>query len=115
VSSSYTYVIGDELRPLAYNIAANYPDDDTPMALASGWTATVVVCPQGSDTASFTVSSGITLADTYPNVVVNWATSGQLNSLTAGMYTVRLRLVSAGGGRYTPSPFPTLLMLTDST
>lgn len=40
--------------------------------------------------ATLTKSTGITGAATVPNVTVAWATSGELNTLTPGVYTLDL-------------------------
>lgn len=57
---------------------------------AAGWTFTVKVAREGSTTAQFTKTTGITGAASAPNVVVAWATSGELSALAAGRYVVQV-------------------------
>lgn len=52
---------------------------------SSGHTFVVKVGVPGS-TALITKSTGITGAATAPNVTITWATSGELNTLTPGIY-----------------------------
>lgn len=57
---------------------------------AAGWTFVVKVAREGSTTASFTKSTGVTGAASAPNVIVEWATSAELSTLAAGRYVVQV-------------------------
>lgn len=83
---SASYVLGDELGDLAI---AWYDRNGDLIDFSTGWTFSVKVGQVGS-AALFTKSSGITGAATDPNVTVAWATSGELNSLSAGVYTFQI-------------------------
>ena len=81
------YVLGAELGDLAITW---YDDDGTLINFSSGYTFQVKVGLAGQ-AATFTKTTGITGAATAPNVVIGWATSGELNSLTdPGAYTVQV-------------------------
>ena len=56
---------------------------------SSGYTFVLKVGTPGS-AASLTKSTGITGAATDPNVTVAWATSGELNTLAPGVYSLHL-------------------------
>lgn len=56
---------------------------------STGYTFVVKLGTPGS-AATVTKSSGITGAATAPNVTVAWSTSGELNTLTPGVYTLDL-------------------------
>ena len=84
--------------PAVYYKGAELPDlhvtwedeDGEVIDFAAGWTFVVKVAREGSTAASFTKSSGITGAASAPNVVVAWATSGELSTLAAGRYVVQV-------------------------
>lgn len=67
----------DDLRIAWFDPAGNLRQ------FASGWTFSLKVGVAGS-AAVFTKTSGITGANTRPNITVAWATSGELASLTVG-------------------------------
>ena len=56
---------------------------------ATGYTFEVRVGNAGS-AALFVKSTGITGAATAPNITVQWATTGELNSITAGVYDLQI-------------------------
>jgi hypothetical protein len=56
---------------------------------SSGYTFVLKLGTPGS-AATLTKSTTITGAATSPNVTVAWATSGELNTLTPGVYTLDL-------------------------
>lgn len=56
---------------------------------SSGYTFVLKLGTPGQ-AAVLTKSTGITGAATNPNVTVVWATSGELNTLTPGVYTLQL-------------------------
>jgi hypothetical protein len=80
------YVEGAELGDLGISW---YDTDGSLINFASGYTFVVKVGSPGS-AALFTKSTGITGAATVPNVTVGWATSGELNGLSAGTYSVQV-------------------------
>src|SRR5262245_6678878 len=80
------YVQGDDLPDLTLTLedsAGNL------YQFATGWTFSLKVGVPGA-AAQFTKSSGITGANTAPNVTVQWATSGELNSIAAGTWQLML-------------------------
>lgn len=80
-----TYRSGAELPDLAIEWRDR---DGNLIDFSSGWTFTVKV---GTDLATaFTKTTGITGAATSPNVLVQWATSGELSTLAAGQYRIEL-------------------------
>ena len=80
------YVAGAELADLE----VTWTDSDgTIIDFSSGYTFSLKVGAAGQ-TASFTKTTTITGAATAPNLTVAWATSGELNSLTAGGYTLQI-------------------------
>lgn len=98
-----SYVVGSDLPDLAitwYDSSGNLVD------FSSGWTFTAKVAPVNSTVASFTKTTSITGAATAPNLTISWATTGELNSLTAGSYTVQVKAnrTSDNRDRYNPEP-----------
>lgn len=89
------YYLGDELgdAELTWN-----DSDGTLINFASGWTFSVKVGTPGS-AASFTKTTTITGASTAPNVTIAWATTGELNSLTAGGYTLQVVATQTSGSK----------------
>ena len=79
----YTYRLGTELRPITFDVYQDYPNDDELEDLSSGWTYEFKVGTSATAAASFTKTTGVTLSATSPSVAVNWATTGELNGLTA--------------------------------
>jgi hypothetical protein len=90
-----TYIQGEELddMPVTWTNAARTLYD-----YSTGWTFSVKVGEKGQ-TASFTKTTGITGDDADPNITVTWATTGELNSLAAGKYTVQIEAIRTSDGR----------------
>jgi hypothetical protein len=65
-------------------------EDGGVINFAAGWTFSVKVAREGSTTAAFSKSSGITGSASAPNVVIAWATSGELSTLAPGRYIVQV-------------------------
>lgn len=86
MATTLEYVLGAELGDAEITWNAS---DGTVIDFSSGWTFQVKVGQVGS-AASFTKTTGITGAATAPNLTVAWATSGELNSLTAGGYDLQI-------------------------
>jgi hypothetical protein len=81
-----SYVQGADLPDLAFD----WRDSSGALInFSSGYTFVLKIGEPGS-AASVTKSTGITGAATSPNVTVAWATSGELNTLAVGVYTVQL-------------------------
>ena len=82
---------------VAYIQGADLPDltlewrdsNNSLLALATGWTFQLKLGTPGS-TAVLTKTTGITSADTAPNVTITWPTSAELNTLTPGYYHCEL-------------------------
>ncbi len=102
---------------LRYYVGSDLPDtqitvrngDGTYPDFSSGYTFAVKVAPAGSTSASFTKSTSITGAAgsaTVANVSVSWATSGELNSLTAGYYILQLQVTRSSDSRQWIDQFP---------
>jgi len=70
---------------------------------STGHTFSLKVGTPGS-AALLTKSTGITGAATSPNVTIAWATSGELNTLTTGVYSGQLKATrnSDSKDRYLP-------------
>lgn len=79
------YISGAELD----DWGAAIEDSDGAIDMSSGWTFQVTCAELGSTTALFTKTTNIT--GTTTGAVVSWATTGELNSLTA---------TSPAGSRY---------------
>jgi hypothetical protein len=98
------YVQGAELPTLGWWLY-----DGTDLAdVASGWTFQLKVFAIGASTSDLTKTTSITGqagtgtgrgADDTPNVVIAWATSGELNTLTAGQYRVQLAATRTSDSR----------------
>lgn len=91
------YVLGQELAywwaAIVYNNGSVLVVDED---FSTGWTFQVKVAPAGtynSAVGGFTKTTGI--VGGTGGVTVQWATSGELNSLTAGLYDVELRARNA--------------------
>lgn len=104
------------MSQLSYVAGADLPDaqlkvrngDETYPDFSSGYTFQIKVAPAGSTTASFTKSTGITGAAgsaTAANVVVAWSTSGELNSLSPGFYTLMLFVTRTSDSKTWPVPY----------
>lgn len=80
------YAAGAELpdRPFLLEDA-----NGAPLTLAAGWTATVTL--SGNGITPIVKTTGILLADTSPNVTVQW-TSADLGSLEVGNYLMVLQV-----------------------
>lgn len=90
------YTAGDELPAAELTVLE---DDGTVIDLSAGYTFEVKVAPIGSTTASFTKTTGVTGAATAPNATVTWATSAELSTLTAGLYTLQFRATRTSDSR----------------
>lgn len=90
-----TYIQGEELDDMPVTWTNS---EGTLYDYSSGHTFVVKVGERGQD-AEFTKSSGITGAATAPNVTVVWATTGELNDLAAGKYTVQIEATRTSDGR----------------
>lgn len=103
---SLVYISGSDLPDTQITIRngdGTYPD------FSSGYTFQVKVAPAGSTTASFTKTTGITGgagSATACNVTVAWATSGELNSLTSGFYTLQVQVTRTADSAQWPEQFP---------
>lgn len=102
---------------LRYYVGSDLPDtqitlkngDGTYPDFSSGYTFQVKVAPAGSTSASFTKTTSISGAagsTTVANVSVSWATSGELNTLTAGYYTLQLQVTRTSDSRQWIEQFP---------
>lgn len=65
---------------------------------SDGWTFEAKIGRLG-EAAQFVKSTGITGAATSPNVLVQWATTGELNALDPGTYTLQLAATRTADGR----------------
>ena len=100
--------------PAVYYSGAELPDlhltwedeDGEVINFAAGWTFTVKVAREGSTTAAFSKTTGVTGAASAPNVVIAWDTSGELSTLAAGRYIVQVvaRRSSDSKDRYFQGP-----------
>lgn len=77
---SYEFYADQELPAIPVNWADEARD---PVAFATGWTATVKVATADDPTTVLaTKTTGITLADTYPNVTIGF-TSSEFDTIRA--------------------------------
>lgn len=80
---------------------------------ATGYTFSLQLGPaHKSSVISFTKTTGITGADTSPNVTVAWATAGELNTLEPGVYTLVIFARETATGRDRP-PLHTEIEIID--
>lgn len=80
------YIQGAELD----DMPVTWTDDDgTLYDYSTGYTFTLKIGRPG-EAAVFTKTSGMTGAATAPNLNVVWATTGELNSLEPGTYTLQI-------------------------
>lgn len=102
---------------LRYYVGSDLPDtqvtlrngDGTYPDFSSGYTFQVKVAPTSGSAATFTKTTSITGAagsSTVANVSVSWATSGELNSLTAGYYVLQLQVTRTSDSRQWIEQFP---------
>ena len=100
---TFEYIAGADLEDLGLFVRAN----GTLIDLSSGHTFSLKVVTAPAATAEFTKSSGFTGAagsgvppTGTPNLVVQWATSGELNSLTGNVtYLAQLTITRSSDGR----------------
>lgn len=79
------YIVGADLP----NLAVTWKDSSgNVIDYSSGYTFAAKVGHRG--TTSFTKTTGITGAATSPNVLVQWANTGELNSLAPGIYVLEI-------------------------
>jgi hypothetical protein len=96
------YVIGAELPDWKLFVAIDGVWQDW----SSGWSGSVKVAPRNSTTASFTTSSGITLAVgtaenaavPVPSATVSWLTTG-LSALAVGPFTAQFTATRTSDSR----------------
>lgn len=81
-----SYIQGADLPDLGFELR---DEDGNLLQLASGHTFELKAGQPGQAAALAKVT-GITGANTAPNVTVAWATSGELNSITPGFYFIDL-------------------------
>ncbi len=86
MTTTVSYVLGSELPSL--EIAWLDADGDV-IDFSTGWTFSLKLASRGA-AATITKTTGITGAATSPNVTVAWATTGDLNGLSAGRWTGQL-------------------------
>lgn len=90
----------------AYTQGADLPDltlewrdsDGSLLPFATGWTFQLKLGTPGS-AAALTKTTGITPADTSPNVTIAWPTSAELNTLTPGYYHAELTATRASDSK----------------
>lgn len=90
---STTYIKGSDLPDL---VVAWYDGDGTTIDMSSGYTFAVKVGIPGAD-AELTKSTGIT--GTSSGLSIQWATSGELNDLDAGIYTLQVTATRTADSR----------------
>lgn len=90
---SATYVKGSDLADL---VVTWLDSDGVAINMSSGYTFSVKVGNPGSS-ANFTKSSGLT--GTTTGLTVQWATSGELNGLDAGIYTIQITATRSSDSR----------------
>lgn len=88
MTATATYMAGAELDDLPVTWYAE--DGTTVYDYSSGWTFELKVGQVGSS-ALFVKTAGISGAATAPNLVVAWATTGELNGLSPGGYNLQIR------------------------
>ena len=64
---------------------------------STGWTFQCKVGTPGA--AADITTTNVTGADTSPNVIVSFATSGELNTLAVGVYTVQIKATRTADSR----------------
>lgn len=87
---SARYFVGADLPDLAIRWKDR---SGNPIDFSSGYSFQLKVTRLGQTTALFTKNTGFTGAamdPTAPNLTVAWATTGELNNLAAGPYTVHI-------------------------
>lgn len=103
---SLRYYVGSDLPDTQITLRngdGTYPD------FSSGYTFSIKVAPAGSTTATFTKSTNVTGAAgsaTVANLTISWATSGELNSLTAGYYILQVTVTRTSDSRQWIEQFP---------
>lgn len=90
-----TYTQGADLPdlPITWQDSAGAVID-----FSTGYTFEVRVGSRGS-AAAFSKTTGITGAATAPNLTIQWATSGELNTLAAGRYSVQVTATRTSDNR----------------
>lgn len=92
---SAQYVSGAELADLEVIWSDS---DGAVIDFSAGYTFSLKVGVVGQ-AASFTKTTNITGASTAPNLTVAWATSGELNGLSAGGYTLQITATRAADSK----------------
>lgn len=81
---TYQYVKGAELP----DFTANFRDaSDDIIDMSSGWTFSAKLATEPDTTAIFTKSTGIS-GGASPSVTIQWATTGELNDVDEGTYSL---------------------------
>lgn len=92
MASNISYIQGAELDSLGIEIEQG---DGTLVDMSSGWTFSLKV---GTSAATaFTKTTGI--SGTVSGMTVNWAISGELNTLAAGAYIGEITATRTGDSR----------------
>jgi hypothetical protein len=97
---------------VAYMQGAELPDltidwedrNGDPVDFSTGHTFELKLGKPGQ-AAALTKTTGITGDDVFPNVLVAWASSGELNSLTPGPYKAILTATRTSDGKQRKLPF----------
>ena len=95
MSNRAAYVIGDELGDLTIT----WRDDAGALIdFSTGYTFVLKIGAKGSAALITKSTAGdFTGAATAPTLPVRWNTTGELNSLTAGLYTVQVAATRTSG------------------
>lgn len=64
---------------------------------SSGWTITAIVYPWNGLTRSFAKLTGVTGGGAEPNVTIVWSVSGEVKTLTAGVYKIEVVATDGAG------------------
>lgn len=91
-----SYIQGADLPDLGFELR---DEDGNLLQLASGHTFELKVGQPGS-AATLMKTTGITGANTAPNVTVAWATSGELNTITPGFYYLDLTVTRTSDSKH---------------
>lgn len=94
------------MKPVEYFVGSDLPDlsitwiDSRGQIIDfTGHTFEFKIAPYNTIATSFTKVSGIAGAATAPNIVVSWATVGELNTLAAGDYTIEITATRISDGK----------------
>jgi hypothetical protein len=90
------YIQGAELDNLP--VTWTDPTTDLPYDFSSGFTFTVKIGQKGA-AAEVTKTTGITGAASSPNIVIVWATTGDLNDLEPGTHVLQIEATRSSDTR----------------